>query len=362
MSRITLLLPDLEVGGAQRVMLLLAREFIEFGHSVDLVLLTPSGPLLSDIPEGVKIVDLEAKSFGFGRLGFMASSIVRLAAWIKREAPDVLLSTITGTNLVALLAQKVSSVSFRVVIREAVTLDNVCGALRLRAMRWLYPQADAVIVLSSFMVKELINKIGVPSSNIHCISNPVDNVFVNEQGRIPIEHRWLDKEKYKVVISVGRLILQKDFATLIRAFALLPRKLSARLIILGEGAEREMLEQLAMDLGIADIAQFIGFDANPWRWMARADLFVLPSRWEGHPNVLLEALALDLPVVATEYDISVLELAADHGFVVVPSGDSVVLAGAIEEQLHVNDRKKKYCISTVGVKNVAADYLITLGA
>ena len=137
MSRIALLLPDLEVGGAQRVMLLLAREFVKCGYCVDLVLLSPSGPLLSNIPDGVKIVDLEARSFGLGRLGFMTSSIIRLAVWIKREMPDVLLSTITGANLVALLARKVSAVSCRVVIREAVTLRNVNSVIRLQAMRWL---------------------------------------------------------------------------------------------------------------------------------------------------------------------------------------------------------------------------------
>jgi glycosyltransferase involved in cell wall biosynthesis len=359
MSRIAMLLPDLEAGGAQRVMLLLARKFVERGHHVDLILLSSSGPLHSHIPGGVKVVELAARSFCLGQIGFFLSSICCLARWMRRKTPDVLLSTITGANLVALLARRCAAVPARIVIREATRLKNVNSALRLQAINWLYPQADTVIALSSVMATDLIEKVGVPSSSIRCIANPVDTVFINKQGREPVSHCWLDSEQIKVIVSVGRLVLPKDYETLLRSFALLPRKLSARLIILGEGAEHVTLERLALHLGIADVIQFVGYDANPWRWMARADLFVLSSRWEGHPNALLEALALDLPIVATEYDDSVNVLSARYGFTVVPAGNSTLLAQAIEDQLG-SGLSRSYEFANE-VQDVVCAYLSVLG-
>ncbi|VAW44887.1 Glycosyltransferase [hydrothermal vent metagenome] len=305
MSRIALLLPDLEMGGAQRVILMIAREFSKRGHRVELVLLSSTGPLLSDVSDSINVVDLSIRKFGLGQIGFLLYSVYRLARWLRENSPDVLMSTITGANLVALLARKNAHVSTRIVIREAVTLKNINSVLRLKAMRWLYPHADNIIALSSIIMAELVEKVGVSSSLVHCISNPVDADLVRKQALVQVDHPWLYDARLKVVISVGRLVLQKDYGTLLRAVALLPKEFSYRLIVIGDGPERESLEKLSIELKIDDVVQFVGFDANPWRWMARADLFVLSSRWEGHPNVLLEALVLGIPVVATEYDSSV---------------------------------------------------------
>ncbi len=335
MSRIALLLPDLEMGGAQRVMLLLAKNFSDRGYSVDLVLLSSSGPLFHDIPSGVNVVSLSTQGF-LGKMGFVLSSVFRLSAWMKRTRPDVLLSTIVGANLVALLALKISGVPVRVVIREAVTLKNIDSAIRLRAMAWLYPQADAIIALTSFMKEELVAKIGVPPGQICCIANPVDVEFIRKQAQVPVDHPWLDDDQFQVVISVGRLIPQKDYATLLRAFALLPSNISARLIIVGEGPDRPMLERLSAELGVIERIQLIGFESNPWRWLARADLFVLSSQWEGHPNALLEALVLEMPVVVTKYDTSIesfFDDVPDYPYRVVGVDDPQMLAVAITDML-----------------------------
>jgi len=333
MSHVALLLPDLELGGAERVMLLLAREFAARGHHVDLVLLRASGPLLTSIPEGVRLVDLAAQSHGFGQLGFSLSSVRRLAAWLKRERPDALLSTITGANFVAVLARKMAGIPLRLVIRVAGSVKFVSSALRLSAMRWLYPQADAVIALNPIMAEDLVERIGVPISRAHCIPNPLDTTFIREQGQAPITHPWLDNQQLRVVLAVGRLVPEKDYVTLLRAFALLPQNLFAHLIIIGEGSERAVLERLSKKLGIAERVQLVGLDVNPWRWMARADLFVLSSRWEGYPNVLFEALVFGLPAVVTEYDASVNDLAARYNFAVVPVAEPPALAKALEAML-----------------------------
>ncbi len=333
MSHVVLLLPELEAGGAQRVMLMLAREFTVRGHRVDLVLMCATGALLKEIPEGVCLVDLGAWNHGFGRLGLSMSSVRRLARWVKQERPDVLMSTITGANLVALLARKLAGVSLRLVIREAVTLKNVGSVLRLRAMRWLYPQAVAVVALSPFMRDELVARIGVSSERISCIANPVDVDFIRKQAQASIDHPWLNDDRIQVVVAVGRLITQKDYGALLRAYALIPKEEGlVHLIVVGEGPERPMLERLAADLGIAERVDLVGFDANPWRWLWSADLFVLPSRWEGHPNALLEAMVLGVPVVVSEYDASVFGIFSGfqkYPHCVVNVGDPEMMSEAI---------------------------------
>lgn len=330
---LALLLPELEAGGAQRVMLLLAREFAARGHRVDLVLLQATGPLLAELPDNVRLVDLAARAHGLGQLGFTLSSIRRLGAWLKKERPEALLSTITGANLVAILARRVAGIPLRLAIREAVTLENHTGTVRRRAMRWLYPRADAVIALTAVMADQLIRDLAVPPGKIHCIPNPVDAERIRARGREPLAHPWLDDPNLKVVISAGRLIPQKDYATLLRAFALLPPAMPTRLIIVGEGPERPRLEALATELGIDTRIHLPGFDANPWRWMARADLFVLSSLWEGHPNALLEALALGLPAVTTKYDDSVVMIVSMGELRVATAGGPLPLAAAISASL-----------------------------
>ncbi len=335
MSHIALLLPDLEVGGAQRVMLLLAKEFAARDYEVDVVVLSALGPLCNSIPSGVRLVDLGARSYGLGLSGFTISSTLCLAAWIKRSDPDVLLSSINGANLVALLVRKLYRISTRVVIREAASVAAMVKGLRFHAMRWLYSKSDCVIALSSVMAKELVDTVGIPKEKIKCIPNPVDAEFILEQAKEKLEHPWVAGQQYKLIVSVGRLIPEKDLATLVKAFSLLPKNLDARLLIIGEGPERGNLEHLVKELEVSDGVQLIGFDANPWRWMKRSHLFVLSSCSEGCPNSLLEAITLGLPVVVTEYDYSVRELAGRYHFDVVSVGDEEMLAKKIEEQLLV---------------------------
>ncbi len=342
MKHIALLLPELEAGGAQRVILLLAREFVTRGHCVDLVILRATGSLQSEIPDGVNLVNLAAREYGFGQLGFTCTSVVRLTMWLKRARPEVLLSTITGANLVALLARKMLYSSPKIIIREAATLKNARTTLFTKAMSWLYPQADAVIALSHIMAEELTAELGVSPSKIHLISNPVDVDFIQAQAQLPLDHSWLNDTRLKIIVSVGRLVPQKDYTTLLRAFALLPSSLPIRLIIIGEGSEHKSLEHLAVELSISKKVEFVGFDKNPWRWMARADLFVLSSLWEGYPNVLLEALALNLPVISTEYDASVHDLAAHYHFSVVPAADPESLALALDSLLQNGCQPNKY--------------------
>lgn len=172
------------------------------------------------------------------------------------------------------------------------------------------------------------------------IANPIDIEYVRSMSLVFCPHPWFIDRILPVVVTVGRLTKQKDHVTLIFAFKHLIKQMPARLLIIGEGSEKKALETLIDRLNLHNNIHLIGFDSNPWRWMGRADLFVLSSRWEGYPNVLLEAQALGVPIVSTEYDVSVYELLGKNG-VIVPAGNTTALSEAISMGLKY--RSVKYC-------------------
>lgn len=359
MTHIALLLPDMELGGAQRIILRLAGAFAARGHRVDVVVLTGAGGLRSTVPEGVRFFDLAARSYGLGQAGFAISGFWRLAAWLRRERPAAMLSTITGANLVAAAVKVVWSMPAKLVLREASSLDNVAGRWRLTAMRMLYPRADKVIALSAVMAAQLHDRVGVEAARLCCIANPVDAEFVRGQALAPVVHPWVGGAGQRLIVSVGRLTAAKDYPTLLRAFAGLPADLSTRLLIVGDGPERARLAGLAEALAIGDRMQFVGADANPWRWMARADLFAMSSRWEGCPNALLEALALGVPAVATEYDASVHAWRAYGDLSVAPVGNHEALGRVIAERLRAAQRT--HAVTAFALDETVSAYLAALG-
>lgn len=330
MSHIALFLPDMHVGGAERVFLTLAQDFARKGHKVDLVLAHAEGMLLNLIPAGVRVVDLKAARW---QPMLALSAIHGMIAYLKRERPDVCMSTLTGANLVAVMSHRLARSSARLVLREACTLQNVRSNLRRRVMRWLYPYADAVIALNHVISREMEQLIGVPPERLHILANPIHLEEVLQQSQVPIEYPW-QGEELPIVLGIGRLVPQKDFATLIRAFSVVRGQMSARLLILGDGSKRNELEDLVRELGLQDCVSLPGADTNPYRWLRNARVFVLSSRWEGYPNVVLEALALGVPIVATSYDASIGDLLGrNEAVILTPVGDVAALAEAIMKQI-----------------------------
>jgi len=332
-TRVALLLPGLYGGGAEQVMLHVARGLLSRGAAVDIVLFKKTGELLDQVPPGARLVDL-----GAGRARYAVRLLIE---YLQRDQPATLFAALTHANLVAVRAGLRSSTRPRILLSEhsepVAWLKH--GTLRERLafpplMRLAYPRADAVVAVSHGVAAGIARLTGIPVENIHVIYNPAIPPDVEQRAAQPVDHPWLKPGGPPVVMGVGRLNRQKHFPALLRAFALLRAERPARLIILGEGPERARLLRLAAELGIADDLDLPGFQPNPFAWIAKASLVALSSEWEGFGLVLVEALACGTPVVSTDCPSGPAEILENGRYGrLVPVNDDPALARAMAETL-----------------------------
>jgi glycosyltransferase involved in cell wall biosynthesis len=231
------------------------------------------------------------------------------------------------------LARTSTPISGRLGTTVSAALANKSSRRRARwfsTMRRYYPKLHRLIAVSQGVADDVIAITGMSDRQVTVVRNPTVSPAMLAAAALPVEHPWFAQGALPVVLGVGRLTEQKDFPTLLRAFAEVERERDARLVILGEGQLREALLEQARQLGIADKVAFPGFTHNPWAWMHRASVFVLSSRWEGSPNTLTEALALGTPVVSTDCPSGPKELLSGGSIApLVPMGDITALSEAI---------------------------------
>ena len=298
-GKVALFVPALGGGGAQRVMTILASGLSEANVQVDLVLANATGPYLNDIPSHVNVVDLKG--------GRILTSIHRLMLYLKNENPSVMLSTVAHANVAALLAKRFSGSSTKLFIRVENTISIATAdekgfrsKILLYLIRKLYPWANGVVAPSQGVADDLKQEFNISEDLISVIYNPVVRPEIYEKAKCEIKHPWFNAGEPPVIISVGRLTKQKDYATLINALSIVNKKQQARLIILGEGEDRNELTSLITKLNLQDYVDLAGFVDNPYAYMAKSNVYVLSSLWEGLPNTLIEAMAVGLPIVATD--------------------------------------------------------------
>jgi len=283
----------------------------------------------------------------------------------------VVLTASHRLNRAALLARVLSRTDPRVVIRMGMTPTGSAAAAGprrgqrwLRSMRRWYPRADAVIAPSRGVGDDLVAHAGVSPERLHVIPNPLVDAALYEAARAALDHPWFAPGEPPVILGAGSLEPRKDFATLIQAFAELRRHRRARLVILGEGDERHGLEALAERLGVAEHLALPGYDANPYRWMARASVFALTSRREGSGAVLVEAMACGSPVVATDCPSGPGEI-LDGGRVgpLAAVDDSAAVAAGIERMLEDPPPQSRLdeAVAPFAVERAARRYLHALG-
>ncbi len=331
-KRLAFFLPDLSDGGAERIMLNLAEGITARGYAVDLVLSSAQGPFMNAIPASVRLVDLKARR--------VLGSMPALLGYLRRERPAAMLS-ILHANIVALWAKRLAGFPYRLILAEHNTLSSVAGgegdlrwALFPKLAGWFYPWADGIVAVSTGVADDLARTIKIPRERIQVIYNPIVTPEMFQKSKSPIDHPWFRDGGAPVILAVGRLTAQKAFDVLIRAFAQVRKSREARLVILGEGEERAALESLVRECGLGQDVYMPGFLPNPYSYMAQSSLFVLSSRWEGLPTVMVEALSLGTPIVSTDCPSGPREILMDGKYgPLVPMDDPFALAAAIETSL-----------------------------
>jgi glycosyltransferase involved in cell wall biosynthesis len=363
-KHLAIFLPSLAGGGVASAMLLLSEAFADRNHRVDLILCQVSGPYLDKVSPNVNIVGLKAGpkwlgrllalSADFGSLWSMLLPILLasrppktigylpdLVQYLRREKPDTMFSAKIPANLTALWACRLAGGNTRIVINDQCGLSPIIKTSRKWRWRFIapllrrvYPWADQIVSVSKGVGDDLSSITSIPRERITTINNPIMNLEVSRKALCRLEHPWFAPNALPVILGVGRLVPQKDFACLIKAFGRVRSVRPARLVILGEGRLRSDLETLTTTLGINQDVSMPGFVENPFAFMGRASVFVLSSAWEGFGNVLAEALACGCPVVSTDCPSGPDEILKKGTFgPLVPIGDDKALAEAIHTVL-----------------------------
>ena len=319
-------------GGIERALFNLAASFVSRNVRVDFVVdKTAWTPFTDQLPEGVRLVDLGATHIG--------QRPIRLARYLRRERPRAILSANHFSNEVAVFAAWWAGIGTRVMVTEHTT-----QSVELRSLPTLHPRrlllpaiakaayrrADAVVAVSKGVAQDVESLFGLPSGRVRTIYNAVITPDVVRRSHEPLLHPWFAPGQPPVVLGIGRLELQKDFASLIRAFGEVRAAMDARLVLLGEGSRRAELAALTGQLGLESDVKLDGFVTNPYPYLRQAKVFVLSSAWEGLGNVLIEALACGTPVVSTDCPSGPAEILDGGRFgTLVPVGDAQRLATAI---------------------------------
>lgn len=319
-------------GGIGNNSIQLAEALITKGLEVDLFLTHASGGRISSVPDKVNIYE------GGGRA---LTSFPHLVQYLRSCEPDLLISARDHINVLSVVACKMARVQTKVActFRTHISVDTHFKSWRGRfynsLARYVVKRADHLVGVSKGVSSDVEEWLGESKGKVKTIYNPAWNERLADQVGQPVAHSWLQHDTHgPVLISVGRLTKQKDFPTLLKAFAGVRKFMDARLIILGEGEERQSLKSLANSLDLSEHVSMPGHVSNPVSHMARADLFVLSSAWEGFGNVIVEALGVGTPVVATDCPSGPAEILEEGRYGrLIPVGDWRKLAHAITEVL-----------------------------
>jgi glycosyltransferase involved in cell wall biosynthesis len=330
-GRIAISMYRLSGGGAQRRSLALANALAARGYKIDLVVLSDKTRYRHLLLPTIRFVALDTEQRGalHNRLHHylpyrwirVCLGSVALARYVREESPAILMSAADWVLFTTVFAWHLAGKRGALILRATnfpsanLKIPKLFqNALELglgMMLRIAYSPATFVIAVSDGVADEIHRLSGIDRTRIVTIYEPVVEPSISEKCDAPLAHAWLEPGQPPVILAVGRLHIQKDYPTLIKAFAMVRSVRSARLVIIGEGRLRRRLQGLIDSLNLGDDAVLAGSTENPFAWMSRASLFVLSSAWEGLGSVLIEALACGCPVVSTN----------------CPSGPSEILQG-----------------------------------
>lgn len=353
--RIAVYLHTLFNGGIERVMINLIRGFLDKGISVDLVVdFLIYSPFVDQIPAGTNVVNL-------GALKSM-QRLPRFVAYLRRTRPQAVVSATHMANEVACVAKRITRSPARLILTEHGNLSSdihVSGSYLRKLIlplttRLLYPLSNGAVAVSNGVAEDLCRVSRLRRDLVQTIYNPIDFKELRALADEPLGHPWFVPGGPPVILAIGRLEDQKNFASLINAFSIVRKERKARLLILGEGSRRDQLSGLIKKLGLEDDVSLPGFVVNPAKYMARCQVFTMSSSWEGFGMALVEALSLGVPVISTDCPNGPSEI-LDGGKYgeLIPMDDSKAMAVAIGKLL---DGHKK-CVPEEWLRQFDSDVI-----
>jgi glycosyltransferase involved in cell wall biosynthesis len=299
-NHIAFCISSFRVGGGERVTIDLANEFARLGHSVDLISLQDAGEYRNQIDPQVRLIVMQARR--------MFLSLPQLVRYLKRESPEVLLANDEHTQLYSILAKIISGAPTRIVGRVGSMYSRILGEQRgwkkvrlTFILNQLYPKLDMLIAVSKGVRDDIISVSRIDPARVVAIYNPKDIADIMARAQEPVAHEWFTNKSLPIVVGVGRFRnIPKNFQLLIRAFARVQKEVASRLVLVGRGQDEDRMRALAGELGCAEAVLFAGYTDNPYAYVAKSDVYVMPSLWEGMPNGPIEALICGTPVIASD--------------------------------------------------------------
>jgi len=299
--RICFVLPSLNGGGAERAAVQILNGLDPERWTRTMFLLAREGPYLAEVDRSVSIASPDTAS-RFGRWR-------ALRAFIANEHPEIVMAFLSYFSVLA--ATRAANTRAKVIFNLQTPMSDFLtdadyqwrqGGHKLMfsaITRVAYGAADAIVATSQGVAGDLTAAFGVDPDRIRVVPNPVDLDRVRSAGAEAIDERLLPAGDGPLIVAAGRLAEAKNYPLMIESLLALRKHLPARLCILGKGEMEESLRRLISERGLSTAVSLAGFQPNPWKYIARADVFLLTSRYEGFGNVLIEAMACGTPVVAT---------------------------------------------------------------
>ena len=358
---ISILITNMESGGAEKVTLSLANYFARNGYTVDLVLVSATGELLSMLDPKVKIIDLNVKSLKY--------AVFPLIKYFIKNNPVACFVNIWPLTIIAILARMVSFSKLKLIVCEHTTWSEseVYKHAYFRAfipisMKLMYRFAHKIICVSKGSAGNLSQFAQINRKKIEVIYNPVEKMQSIKPLSQTLCSEWLDGD-HKRLIAVGSLKPAKDYPTLFKSIHLLKKDLDIKLLVLGDGPLSEDLIKLRKDLRLTEEIIMPGYEKYPHEYIASADVLVLSSKHEGFGNVIVEALSEGTPVVSTDCPYGPSEIISSAAFGTLANiQDPVSLARAINTSLGKSFDKKflKERAKYFSIERAAKKYLQTI--
>lgn len=356
-NKISFFIPSFRTGGSEKIFIELANYLYKnFEYNIDMICVNNEGKLKNVLDKNIKIINLKKNS--------VSGSILPIISYLRSSDSKLVISSMSHCNVILIISKLLSGTKTKIVLRECSSIytlkspfsQNIKNIIIRFLIRIFYKKADFIISNSIDLAKNLKKEFNL--KKVKVIYNGYELKKIKKLSfKEPLHNYFYNK---KVIIAVGRLSYEKGLDILIKAFKLVKKKFDCKLIILGEGPLKKLLLKLAKDLNLENDIHFLGYQKNPYPYIKRSDLFVLPSLIEGLPGALIQALILNKNIISTDCNFGPREILKNGKLgKLIPINDKKKLALAIINELNnpsFNKSNIDFDLDRFDMKNIVKEY------